>query len=57
MKFQNNFNFIREYDAKSAEMPFMPVLTKKQKQHLKKINISKPPYITLSRGELSPSDQ
>jgi hypothetical protein len=39
------------YEAKSAEIPFMPVLTKKQKQHQKKINIDKPPYRTCSRGE------
>lgn len=48
---------ICEYDAKSPEMPFTTVLTKKQKQHLKKIHIGKPSYRTRSRGEPSLYDQ
>jgi len=48
---------IRDYDKKSAEMPFIPVLTKKQKQHLKKTNVGKPPYNTRSRGDTFPTNQ
>ena len=45
---------IREYDQKS-ELPFIPVLTKKQKQHLKKTIVGKP-YKTRSMGDASPTD-
>jgi len=47
---------IPEYDQKSVELPFIPVLTKKQKQHLKKTIVGKP-YKTRSRGDTSPTDQ
>jgi len=33
---------VKEYDQKYAEVPFIPVLTRKQKQHLKKTTIGKP---------------
>jgi hypothetical protein len=40
---------IREYDAKEVEMPFTPVLSKKQKQWVKKrFQVGKPPYRTHS---------
>jgi len=41
---------------KSVESPFLPVLTRKQKQHLKKIIVGKP-YKTRSTGNNSTSDQ
>lgn len=48
---------IREYDQKSVELPFIPVLSKKQKHdHLKKTTIGKP-YKTRSRGDTSLTDQ
>ena len=47
---------VKEYDKKSAEMPFIPVLTRKQKQHLKKTTSGKP-YITRSTGDNSTSNQ
>ena len=47
---------IKEYDQKAAEDPFIPVLTRKQKQHLKKTTIGKP-YKTRSTGVNSTSDQ
>jgi len=43
---------IKEYDAKAAEEAFLPVLTRKQKQHLKKTNVGKP-YKTRSTGDNS----
>jgi len=47
---------VKEYDQKAAEVPFIPMLTRKQKQHLKKTTISKP-YKTRSTGDNSTSDQ
>jgi len=47
---------IKEYDQKAAEDSFIPVLTRKQKQHLKKTTIGKP-YKTRSTGVNSTSDQ
>jgi len=47
---------IRDYDKKSAETPFIPVLTRKHKQHLKKIMVGKP-YNTCSMGDNSSTDQ
>jgi len=47
---------IHEYDQKSPELPFIPVLIKKQKQHLKKTTVGKP-YKTRCRGDTSSTDQ
>jgi len=47
---------VKEYDQKAAEDPFIPVLTRKQKQRLKKTIIGKP-YKTRSTGVNSTSDQ
>jgi len=47
---------VKEYDQKAAEVPFIPVLTRKQKQHLKKTTIDKP-YKTRSMGGNSTSSQ
>jgi len=43
---------VRDYDKDNAELPFIPVLSKKQKQQVKKqIQIDKPlPYKTRSQG-------
>jgi hypothetical protein len=47
---------ILDYEKKSAEMPFILVLTRKQKQHLKKTIVDKP-YKTRSTGDNSSTDQ
>jgi hypothetical protein len=48
---------IKEYDKKAAEEPFFAVLTKKQKQMMRKELLDgKPPYSTRSRGP-SPTPQ
>ena len=43
---------VKVYDKKAAEEAFLPVLTRKQKQHLKKTNVGKP-YKTRSTGDNS----
>lgn len=44
---------IKDYDKRSSETPFVPVLSKKQKQMLKKHQFdSKPPYKTRSMGPI-----
>jgi len=46
---------VREYDQCVAEIPFTPVLSKKQKQKLKQAHVlGKPTYRTRSAGEASP---
>jgi len=47
---------VKEYDQKCTESPFLPVLTRKQKQHLKKTTVGKP-YKTRSTGDNSTTDQ
>jgi hypothetical protein len=47
---------VKEYDQKVAEVPFIHVLTRKQKEHLKKTTVGKP-YKTRSTGDNSTSDQ
>jgi hypothetical protein len=47
---------VKEYDKKSMEMPLVPALTRKQKQHLKKTTSGKP-YTTRSTGDNSTSNQ
>jgi len=47
---------VRDYDKKSSESPFLPVLTRKQKQHLKMTIVGKP-YKTCSTGSHSSSDE
>ena len=47
---------VKEYDQKCAESPFLPVLTRKQKQHLNKTNVDKP-YKTRSMTDNSTIDQ
>jgi len=46
---------VKEYDQRAAEVPFIPVLTRKQKQHHKNTTIGKP-YKTCSTGDNSTSD-
>jgi len=41
---------VRDYDKKCVESPFLRVLTRKQKQHLKKTIVGKP-YKTRSTGD------
>lgn len=49
---------IKEYDQRSAENPFVPVLSKKQQQMLKKHRFNgKAPYKTRSTGPSSPPPQ
>ena len=49
---------IKEYDKSSSENPFVPVLSKKQKQMLKELPFDgKAPYRTRSTGEASPLAQ
>ena len=39
------WNRVREYYKANAELPFTPILSRKQKQQIrKKIQIGKPPY-------------
>jgi len=47
---------VREYDEKTAEMPFTPVLSKHHKQKIKKqLQVRKSSYRTRSRGDFSPT--
>ena len=46
---------VKEYDQRAAEVPFILVLTRKQKQHHKNTTIGKP-YKTCSTGDNSTSD-
>jgi hypothetical protein len=50
---------VREYDKANAEAPFIPVLSRKQKQQVKKnLQIGKPPpYKTRSQGGSNSGDQ
>jgi len=50
---------VREYDKANAELPFTPVLSKKQKQQVRKqLQIGKPPpYKTRSQGGSNSGDQ
>jgi len=50
---------VREYDKANAELPFTPVLSKKQKQQVRKqLQIGKPPpYKTRSQGRSNSGDQ
>ena len=47
---------VKEYDQKFAESPFLLVLTRKHKQHLKKTTVGKP-YKTRSTGDNSTTHQ
>jgi len=47
---------IRDYDKKPVETPFIPVLTRKQKQHLKKTILGKS-FNSRSMGDNSSTDQ
>jgi hypothetical protein len=49
---------IKDFDKRSAEIPFVPILSKKRKQMLKKHKFDrKLPYRTRSTGASSPSAQ
>jgi len=49
---------IRDYDNENAANPYTPVLSRKQKQQVKKqVLISKPSYTTRSQGAPPKSDQ